>query len=114
MSLTHYKKTFSVLRAAAWGFVRSPGFLHAILAALITLIVGTFFALVYLGPWGNAAVCVALMYVMRERRQSEEHFGSNRIMLWRWKPRAGRDIAWPALAAASVAILIEVIVRYVT
>jgi len=47
-------------------------------------------------------------YVGRERRQSEEHFGSNRIYPWQWKPRAGRDIAWPALAAALVAFLIEV------
>jgi len=37
----------------------TPGLSHALLAALITLIVGTFFAMVYLGPWGNAAVCAS-------------------------------------------------------
>jgi hypothetical protein len=104
-----YKQALAVWRAAIWDFVRSPGLSHALLAALITLVVGAFFALAYLGPWGNAAVCATLMYVMRERRQSEEHFGSNRIPLWQWKPRAGRDIAWPALAAALVAVAIELV-----
>ena len=107
--MVHIKQAWAVWRHAAWDFVRSPGLSHALLAALITLIVGAVFALVYLGPWGNAAVCATLMYVMRERRQSEEHFGSNRIMPWQWKPRAGRDIAWPTLAAALVAVAIELV-----
>lgn len=85
----------------------TPGLSHALLAALITLIVGAVFALVYFGPWGSAAVCAFLMYAMRERRQSEEHFGSNRIPLWQWKPRAWRDMAWPAVSAAVVALAIE-------
>lgn len=34
----------------------------------------------------------------RERRQSEEVWGSNRIPPWLWRPRAFRDMAWPALA----------------
>ena len=109
MSLTHYKKTFSVLRAAAWGFARSPGFLHAILAALITLIVGTFFALVYLGPWGNAAVCAFLMYVMRERAQSEIAYRNKLIPLWTWLPRSYRDFLWAGVGGALVAVIIELI-----
>lgn len=47
-------------------------------------------------------------YAGRERRQSEEWAGSNRIPPWVWKPRALRDFAWPALAVlvatAAVAI----------
>ena len=105
--MIHVKQALAVWRGAAWGFVRSPGLSHALLAALITLIVGAFFALVYLGPWGNAAVCAFLMYVMRERRQSEEHFGSNRIALWKWKPRAYRDFLWAGVGGGLVALAIE-------
>ena len=105
--MIHIKQAFAIWRAAIWDFVRSPGFLHAVLAALITLIVGTFFALVYLGPWGNAAVCAFLMYVMRERRQSEEHFGGNRISLWKWKPRSYRDFLWAGVGGGLVALAIE-------
>jgi len=105
--MIHIKQAWAVWRGAAWGFVRSPGFLHAVLAALITLVVGTFFALVYLGPWGNAAVCAFLMYVMRERAQSEIALGSKRIPLWRWLPRSYRDFLWAGISGGLVALLIE-------
>ena len=107
MILTHYKQALAVWRHAAWGFVRSPGLSHALLAALITLIVGAFFALVYLGPWGNAAVCAFLMYVMRERAQSEIALGSKRIPLWRWLPRSYRDFLWAGVGGGLVALAIE-------
>lgn len=105
--MVHIKQAWAVWRHAARGFVRSPGFLHAILAALITLIVGTFFALVYLGPWGNAAVCAFLMYVMRERAQSEIMLGNKRIPLWRWLPRSYRDFLWAGVGGGLVTLAIE-------
>jgi len=64
-------------------------------------------ALIPVGPWGAGVVAAFIFYLSRERRQSEEHFGSNRILPWQWKPRAGRDMGWPALAAAIVALAIE-------
>lgn len=48
-------------------------------------------------------------YVGRERRQSEEWFGSNRIPPWRWRPRALRDAAWPALAATMACVVVGVV-----
>lgn len=41
-------------------------------------------------------------YAGRERRQSEEWWGSNRIPPWRWRPRAFRDAGWSALAVALI------------
>ncbi|MBR0677630.1 hypothetical protein GXW77_15745 [Roseomonas alkaliterrae] len=77
-----------------------PGLSHALLGAAIAapLAAG-------LGPAAGIAGAVGF-YAGRERRQSEEHFGSNAIPPWRWKPRALRDIAWPALAAAAVSLAI--------
>jgi hypothetical protein len=43
-------------------------------------------------------------YAGRERRQSEEWAGSNRIPPWVWRPRAFRDFAWPALAVLLVVL----------
>jgi len=85
----------------------TPGLGHAALAILITLIVGGFLALVPLGPWGAGAVAAFIFYLSRERRQSEVAFGSNRIPPWKWKPRAFRDMGWPALAGALAALVIE-------
>ena len=85
----------------------SPGLSHALIGAALTAMIGLPLALAGLPALIGAAFAIGF-YVGRERRQSEEHFGSNRIMPWQWKPRAGRDIAWPALAAALVALLIEV------
>jgi hypothetical protein len=46
---------------------------------------------------GGTAAAIGF-YLGRERRQSEEWAGSNRIPPWVWRPRALRDLAWPALA----------------
>ena len=86
----------------------TPGLSHALLGAALTALVALPCVLAGLPALIGAAFAIGF-YVGRERRQSEEHFGSNRIMPWQWKPRAGRDIAWPALASALVALLIEVI-----
>jgi hypothetical protein len=107
--MIHIKQAFAVWRHAAWGFVRSPGLSHALLAALITLIVGALFALVYLGPWGNAAVCAFLMYVMRERAQSEIAYRNKLLSLWTWLPRSYRDFLWAGVGGAVVAVIIELI-----
>jgi hypothetical protein len=85
-----------------------PGVGHALIGAGLTALIGIPCALLGASPAIGAAFAIGF-YVGRERRQSEEHFGSNRIPPWQWKPRAGRDIAWPALAAALVALLIEVL-----
>ena len=105
--MTRIKQTMTVWRGADLKFFRSPGFGHVALGAALTALIGLPCALVGLPALIGAAFAIGF-YVGRERRQSEEHFGSNRIMPWQWKPRAGRDIAWPALAAALVALLIEV------
>ena len=85
-----------------------PGLSHALIGAVLTALIGLPCALAGLPALIGAAFAIGF-YVGRERRQSEEHFGSNRILPWQWKPRAARDIAWPALASALVALLIEVI-----
>ena len=84
----------------------TPGAAHALLGAALTALIGLPCALAGLPALIGAAFAIGF-YVGRERRQSEEHFGSNRIAPWRWKPRAGRDIAWPAVASAATAVLIE-------
>lgn len=84
----------------------TPGFSHALLGAALTAIIGIPCVLVGLPAVIGAAFAIGF-YVGRERRQSEEHFGSNQIPPWQWKPRAGRDIVWPALASALVALAIE-------
>lgn len=85
-----------------------PGFAHAAIAAVLTLLVAGLASIAaFCGvPIGPAAVGVAFaiaFYVGRERRQSEEWWGSNRIPPWRWGPRALRDAGWPALASLAVA-----------
>ena len=86
-----------------------PGLSHALLGAAFTAIIG-----IPCAAFGSTAVIGSAFaigfYVGRERRQSEEHFGSNRIWPWQWKPRAGRDMAWPALAATATALLIEFLI----
>ena len=110
MKLKEYLRAERAAFVVQWrNFLRSPGLGHAALGIVITLMVGGFLALIPVGPWGAGAVTAFIFYLSRERRQSEEHFGSNRIWPWHWKPRAGRDIAWPALAATLVALLIEVL-----
>jgi hypothetical protein len=107
MELTRIKQTLTVWRGAVLKFFRSPGFGHIALGAALTALIGLPCALVGLPAVIGAAFAIGF-YVGRERRQSEEHFGSNRIMPWQWKPRAVRDMAWPALASVLVALLIEV------
>jgi len=85
-----------------------PGLSHALIGAALTAAIGIPCALFGLPALIGAGFAIGF-YVGRERRQSEEHFGSNRIWPWQWKPRAGRDIAWPSLAAALAALLIEVL-----
>jgi hypothetical protein len=85
-----------------------PGLAHALLGLAIWLVV-TLGAL----PFGADAAmwcgvtATAWFYIGRERRQSEEHFGSNRIPPWCWRERALRDVAWPVGAAliATLAVL---------
>jgi hypothetical protein len=85
----------------------TPVLSHAMIGVLITLVVGGILAAAPIGPWGAGAVAAFIFYLSRERRQTEEWAGSNRVSLLKWKPRALRDMAWPALAAAIVATLIE-------
>lgn len=54
-------------------------------------------------PFWIGPIATAWFYIGRERRQSEEWAGSNRIPPWVWKPRALRDAGWPALASLAVA-----------
>lgn len=85
----------------------TPGLFHALIGLAIYVVV-SFVALI-LGAGGHQWVgfaAAAWFYIGRERRQSEEHFGSNRIPPWRWKPRALRDLAWPVLAAGAAALAV--------
>jgi hypothetical protein len=83
-----------------------PGLGHALLALAIqgahAGVTVAVFGKGLTGLWVGAASAI-WFYIGRERRQSEEHFGSNRVAPWRWKPRALRDAAWPALAVLAVA-----------
>lgn len=84
----------------------TPGLSHSLIGAALTAAIGIPCALFGLPAIISAAFAIGF-YVGRERRQSEEHFGSNRILPWQWKPRAGRDMAWPAVSSVIVALLIE-------
>lgn len=79
-----------------------PGLAHAAIAVVLTLLVGVPAHLLGVTAGLGAAAAIAF-YVGRERRQSEEWAGSNRIPPWIWKPRALRDAGWPALAALATA-----------
>jgi hypothetical protein len=83
-----------------------PGVGHALIGAGLTALIGIPCALLGASPAIGAAFAIGF-YVGRERRQSEEWAGSNRIPPWRWKPRAFRDIAWPALSASLTALAIS-------
>lgn len=84
----------------------TPGLSHALIALAIQAAVAALASLLLrngvLGFGVGAAVALGF-YLGRERRQSEEWFGSNRIAPWRWRPRALRDLAWPALAVSLAA-----------
>jgi hypothetical protein len=98
----------------------TPGLAHAALALLLQALVALplafalrIDAVAALLTGGVLAAVVGMAFALgfyagRERRQTEEHYGSNRIPPWWWKPRALRDFAWPALAVlvatAAVAI----------
>lgn len=83
-----------------------PGVSHALIGLAIWAVVTAPAAWVLLwagitpavAPWFGV-VATAAAYISRERRQSEEWFGSNRIALWKWRPRAFRDMAWPIFAS---------------
>lgn len=85
----------------------TPGLSHVLIALGIMAVHAIFAGLLVgdgvVGVWIGAAAGV-WFYIGRERRQSEEHFGSNRIPPWRWKPRALRDAGWPALACFVAAL----------
>lgn len=83
-----------------------PGLAHALIAALLTALVGVPAHLLGGSVWLGAAVAIGF-YIGRERRQSEEWAGSNRIPPWVWKPRAFRDAGWPAVSALAVAYAIS-------
>ncbi len=99
----------------------TPGLAHALLAVATQAIVAAplAFALridaVAAALTGGVLAAViggafaAGVYAGRERRQSEEWWGSNRIPPWRWKPRAFRDMAWPALAVTCVVVAVGVV-----
>ena len=82
-----------------------PGLAHALIAVVLTLIVGVPAQLAGVTSGVGAAVAIGF-YIGRERRQSEEWAGSNRIPPWVWKPRALRDAGWPSLVALAVAYAI--------
>jgi hypothetical protein len=82
-----------------------PGLAHALLALGLQALVAVPLLATPIGAVPAAALGGALaagFYLGRERRQSEEWAGSNRIPPWVWKPRALRDLAWPVLAVAAV------------
>lgn len=89
-----------------------PGLAHALLAVAIQAIVAAPLAFVL----RDGAIAFAIggafavgFYAGRERRQSEEWWGSNIIPPWVWRPRAFRDMAWPALAVACVVVAVGVV-----
>jgi len=83
-----------------------PGLAHACIAAAMTALVGVPAHLLG-GSVGIGAAVAIGFYIGRERRQSEEWAGSNRIWPWVWKPRAFRDAGWPAVCAVAVAYAIS-------
>ena len=94
---------------AEGGAVTIPhGLAHAVVGAVLAALVGG--ASVALGgsPWPGA-VAAAFFYIGRERRQSEEWFGSNRISPLIWRARAWRDMAWPLLAGLAVCAGLEAV-----
>ncbi|MCA3377345.1 MAG: hypothetical protein INF64_09485 [Roseomonas sp.] len=83
-----------------------PGLGHAAIGTAFTAIIGIPCALAGLPAIIGAAFAIGF-YVGRERRQTEEWKGSNRVSPLIWKPRAWRDMGWPALSATATAIVIE-------
>lgn len=98
-----------------------PGLAHALLALAIQAIVGVPLAFLFRVDAIAAALTGGMLaavlggvlavgiYIGRERRQSEEWAGSNRIPPWRWKPRAARDAAWPGLAVGAMCVIVGVL-----
>lgn len=97
-------------RGAARGgrAVIPPGLAHAAIGAAISAAVAVPAQLFGVSAGIGAAVAIGF-YAGRERRQAEEWWGSNRIPPWRWKPRALRDVAWPALSALVAAYAVGVV-----
>lgn len=95
----------------------TPGLSHVLIALALqaALAVPVTLAILHAGPPALAAfawplgvaagACFAMgFHAGRERRQSEEFWGSNRIPPWIWKPRALRDLGWPALAVLGISL----------
>lgn len=94
-----------------------PWLSHLLLGLLLTFLVGapTQFAIALLfhinvGWWAGFYFTLGA-YLSRERRQSEEWYGSNRISPFLWRPRALRGAGYPALASLALCILVELISR---
>jgi hypothetical protein len=90
-----------------------PSVSHVLLGLAFTAIVGgptqflyARFLSIDIGWWHGFTFTLAF-YASRERRQSEEFWGSNRIPPWQWKPRALRDIAYPVLASAVLCSFVQ-------
>lgn len=86
----------------------TPGVAHAAIGAAMALAVGGA-SVAFGGSAWPGVVAGAAFYAGRERRQSEEWFGSNRVSPLLWRPRAWRDMAWPALAALIVCGIVEAV-----
>ena len=101
----------------------TPGLAHALLALLIQGVIALPLAFLLrleavaaFLRGGVLAMALGGMlavgfYLGRERRQSEEVWGSNRIPPWLWRPRAFRDMAWPALAVALAVGAVAAVLR---
>ena len=82
-----------------------PGLAHALIALAIQGAIALPLAFVLrdgVMAFAIGGACAFAFYMGRERRQSEEWWGSNRIPPWLWRPRAFRDAGWPALAVTLV------------
>jgi hypothetical protein len=83
----------------------TPGTSHALIAlALQVMLAVPLMFLLRDAPtaFGVGWAFASGFYVGRERRQSEEWYGTNRLFPWEWRPRAFRDAAWPTLACGGL------------
>jgi hypothetical protein len=86
-----------------------PGLSHALIAAAMQgAVAWPLLSVIHdaVAVFSVAALFPIGFYAGRERRQSEEWFGSNRIPPWRWRPRALRDLGWPVMACCAMVVAI--------